>query len=218
MALTRWRWAALAAVATILALLSFGLVPASDACLAAAASPWAAFQQVSTPEAAEALLRACGGDSLRQGMRIDALAFVPSFTAFLLATLWALRPSHLIGLAAIALLSVGVLADQIEGFRLLALIDADGGSATMVAAANRATFAKELFLALATGVIGLAMFVVRGWHRYTGALVVAAAAIAVASTLTHQPNSTALGVAWLVLAIVALVSAVPREAETAPRS
>ena len=211
MTMTRWRWAALAAVATVLTGLSFGLVPASDACRTVAAHPWAEFQQVATPQAAEALLRACGGDRLRSGMWIDALAFIPVYAAFLLAVLWAARPQHLVGLAMIALLAVGVIADQIEGFRLLALIDAHGGTVPMVAAANRATFAKELFLALATGVLGLAVFAMQGWRRYAGALVVAGAAVIVATLMTQKSTAEGMLAAWLTLAIVALISAVRNE-------
>ena len=121
MAMTRWRWAALAAVATVLTGLSFGLVPADDACRAVAAHPWAAFQMVSTPKAAGDLLRLCGAERLRSGMWIDALAFIPAYAAFLMATSWAARPPHLVALTMVSLLAVGVFADQIEGARLLAL-------------------------------------------------------------------------------------------------
>ncbi|UVO55567.1 hypothetical protein [Sphingomonas sp. SUN039] len=209
--MTRWRWAALAAVATILTGLSFGLVPASDACRAVAAHPWAEFQQVATPHAATTLIDACGAGRLRSGMWIDALAFIPVYAAFLLASLWAARPQHLVGLAMVALLSVGVFADQIEGFRLLAMIDANGGTTAMVAAANRATFAKELFLAAATGAVGLAVFGMRDWRRYAGALVVAGAAIVVVALFTHRPTAPVMLVLWLTLAVVALTGALRSE-------
>ena len=217
MPVTRWQWAALAAVATVLTGLSFGLIPSGDACRAVAASPWVAFQHVATTQAAETLLRACGEDHLRSGMWLDALAFTPAYAAFLLATLWAARPPHLIALAMIALLVVGVLADEIEGVRLLALIDANGGAAPLIAAANRASFAKDLFLALTTGAVGLAVFGVRGWRRYAGALVVAGAAVTVAAVVMHKPTAAGVLALWLTLAVVAVVSAVKREAPGKPR-
>ena len=212
MPVTRWQWAALAAVATVLTGLSFGLIPSGDACRAVAASPWVAFQHVATTQAAETLLRACGADQLRSGMWLDALVFIPVYAAFLLAMLWAARPAHVVGLAMIALLMVGVLADEIEGVRLLALIDANGGTAPMIAAANRASFAKDLFLALTTGAVGFAVFGVRGWRRYAGALVVAGAAVTATTVVMHKPTATGMLALWLTLAVVAVVSAVRREA------
>jgi hypothetical protein len=206
--MTRWRWAALAAVATILTGLSFGLVPASDGCRAVAAHPWADFQQIGSVEAARKLIGACGADRLRRGMWIDALAFIPAYSAFLLAVLWAARPSQNIAQWVLVLLAVGVIADQVEGFRLLALIDADGGTSAMVAVANRATIAKEMFLALATGTVGWALSGHRDWRRVAGLAAATAAAIAAAAALMHVPSAMFMLLAWLILATVALVGAV----------
>jgi hypothetical protein len=210
---TRWRWAALAAVAAILTGLSFGLVPASDACRAVAAQPWAEFQQVGTVEAARTLIDACGGDRLRSGMWIDALAFIPAYSAFLLTVLWATRPTQNKALWVIVLLGIGVVADQFEGVRLLALIDGQGGTAPLVAAANRATMAKELFLALATGAVGWAVCTLGGWRRSAGTLVMAGAALVIVALFVHYPTAPVMLAAWLTLAVVAMMSAVRGQAE-----
>jgi hypothetical protein len=210
--MTRWRWAALAAVLTVATGLSFGLVPASDACRAVAAHPWAEFQQVRSVEAARRLIEACGADRLRRGMWIDALAFIPAYSAFLLTVLWAARPTQDKALWVIVLLGVGVIADQIEGVRLLALIDAQGGTAPLVVAANRATMAKELFLALATGAVGWAVCTLGGWRRSAGALVMAGAALVIVALVAHFPTAPVMLAAWLTLAVVAIMSAVRGQA------
>ena len=143
-------------------------------------------------------------------MWIDAMAFIPVYSIFLLAVLWAARPSQNIALWMLVLLAVGVVADQVEGFRLLALIDAEGGTTAMVGAANRATIAKELFLAMATGAVGWALTGLGGWRRHAGALVVAGAVAVVVAVFAHWPTAPIMLALWLMLALVALIGAIQR--------
>jgi hypothetical protein len=190
--------------------ISFGLVPSSEACRAVAPHPWAAFQQISSVEQARTILAACQADHLRAGMWIDALAFIPVYAAFLLAAFWAARARHIVALIGVAMLAVGIVADEIEGLRLLGIIDSGATSQALILAANRATFGKDLFLGLATATAGLAFWMMPGWVRAAGALMIAAAVAAVVSTMLGQSNALLMLIAWLTILFVALAKSVAK--------
>lgn len=206
--MTRWRWAALAALVTVAAGIGFS-IEYTEPCSYFTRNPWADFQDVRTTARAAQLVTVCAAE-LRRGMLLDAMAFIPAFTAFLLASLWAVRPPRALALATVALLAVGVITDQVEGIRLLALIDAGGHEAAILSAANKASFAKILFLALATAGVAIAVLRDRRWRSIGGGLAALAALAAVAMTLANRQGSATLGLAWLALAVVALVQSLRR--------
>jgi hypothetical protein len=211
--MTIWRWAALAALLTVAVALAFAAIPGIGAC--GASGSWVAFQKVSSVAAVDAMVRPdCAHafvPALRQSMWFDALVFMPVYGAFLALTFRALKPlPRLAGLAGAAALMLGLVADQVEGFRLLAILDAMPGTQAMIDGANAATFAKKICLSFATLVIGLLVIRDRGAVRLFGAVAAASAlAVALASLASNlgdigEPVSQyGLLVAWLALAFVA---------------
>lgn len=208
--MTLWRAAAVAALLTILVALSFGLVPGINACGPEAS--WIAFQKVDSPAAVAKLIcnQPAFVHALRTSMWLDALIFIPVYAVFLGLVFRALRPvPRPIWLLGMAALTVGIVADQIEGFRLLAILDALPGTQAMTDAVNAATLGKKLGLSLITLLIGLLLLRDRGTVRILGAFVaLGGLAAAIASfgvslgAYGALINQYGLLIAWLALAIV----------------
>jgi hypothetical protein len=211
--LTLWRAASATALLTILVALAFPAVPGINAC--GASGSWVAFQMVSSVAAVTAMIRPdCANafvPALRHSMWLDSLAFIPVYGAFLALVLFALKPlSRVAWLAATVALAIGIVADQVEGFRLLAILDALPGTDAMIDGANAATLAKKLGLSLATLMIGLLLLRERGAGRWLGAIA-ALGGLAVTLASIGTPFGTdgqmisqyGLLIAWLALAIVA---------------
>jgi hypothetical protein len=208
--LTLWRAAAVAALLTILVALGFGFVPGINACGPEAS--WVAFQKVDSPAAVAKLI--CGQPAfvpaLRASMWLDALVFIPAYAAFLGLVFGALRPvPRPIWLLGMFALVMGVVADQIEGFRLLAILDALPGTQNMTDAVNAATLGKKLGLSLITLLIGLLLLRDHGAVRLLGAVIalggLAAAIASFGGSLGAYGvliNQYGLLIAWLALAIV----------------
>jgi hypothetical protein len=212
-ALTLWRVAAVAALLTIIVALSFPAIPGITAC--DKAGSWVAFQMVSSVAAVNAMI---GPDcakafalALRRSMWLDSLVFIPAYGAFLGLVLGALRRRSInVWLAGIASLAIGIAGDQVEGFRLLAIIEALPGTETMIDSVNTATLVKKLGLSVTTGLIGLLLTRERGAMRLlgfiiaTGGLAVLAASVSTSfGDAGEQISQYGLLVAWLALAIVA---------------
>jgi hypothetical protein len=205
-----WRAAAVAALLTILVALGFGFVPGINACGPEAS--WIAFQKVDSPAAVAKLIcdQPAFVAALRTSMWLDALVFIPVYAAFLGLVFRALRPvPRPIWLLGMASLTVGVVADQIEGVRLLAILSALPGTQAMTDAVNAATLGKKLGLSLVTLLIGLLLLRDHGAARILGAFTALgglAAAIASfrGSLGAHGVliNQFGLLTAWLALAIV----------------
>ncbi len=210
--MTIWRWAAVAALLTIFVALGFAVVPGINAC--GASGSWVAFQKVADVAAVNAMIRTdCAGafvPALRQSMWLDSLIFIPVYGAFLALALCALRPlPRFVWPAGIAVLAIGIAADQVEGVRLLAILDALPGTQMMIDSANTATFVKKICLSLVTLLIGVILVRERGAVRLLGA-VTALGGLAVVLASIGSPFGDAgeqisqfgLLFAWLALAIV----------------
>lgn len=211
--MTRWHKAGIAAFAAIAVSAAFGFIPGSETCPAHPPLPaWGAFQKIeSVAEAQAFLIGDCPG-ALKLGMAFDALVFIPVYAAFLLFVASAARAPRPLWIAALAMLAIGISADEIEGLRLLGIIDANGGTATTIIAANAATWTKDLLLALATVPVGLAVYESGGWRRVSGGIATLGAAVAATGAVMAFPGLPALAVAWLTLAITAWVMMVSRAA------
>jgi hypothetical protein len=208
--LSLWRAAAVAALLTILVALSFGLVPGINACGTEAS--WIAFQKVGSPAAVAKLIcdQPAFVAALRKSMWLDALVFIPVYATMLGLAFGALRPvPRPIWLLGVAALTIGIIADQVEGFRLLAILDALPGTQAMTDAVNAATLGKKLGLSLITLLIGLLLARDSGPMRAFGAFIalggLAAAIASFGSALGAYRaliNQYGLLIAWLALAIV----------------
>jgi hypothetical protein len=211
--MTIYRWAAVAALLTIIVALAFPAISGIGAC--GKSGSWVAFQMVASVAEVNAMIRPdCANafvPALRKSMWLDSLAFIPVYAAFLGLVLYTLKPMPRIAwLLGITVLTIGVVADQVEGFRLLAILDALPGTEAMIVNANAATLAKKLGLSLATLVIGLLLIRERSAVRlFGGVTAVGGLAVVLASVGVsfgaHEQLISKFGllIAWLVLAIVA---------------
>ncbi len=210
--MTIWRWAAVAALLTITVAFAFAAIPGIGAC--GATGSWVAFQKVSDVAAVNAMIRPDCAEAfvpaLRQSMWLDSLVFIPVYAAFLALALCALRPlPRFVWPAGIALLAIGLVADQVEGIRLLAILDALPGTQMMIDSANAATFAKKICLSLVTLMIGLLLVRERRAMRLLGAITALGGLAVVFASLGNsfgdageQISQYGLLIAWLALAIV----------------
>jgi len=103
-----------------------------------------------------------------KGLWLDGVAFIPSYTAFLvLAALALRRPAPRLALAAIVAVLMAGLLDEIEGGLLYAILRDLPGSPTLIALLYGEVRAKFALLALGVLLIGW-LFVV---HRRPGMIV-----------------------------------------------
>jgi hypothetical protein len=211
--MTAWRWATLGAVLTIAVGSLFGLVPGIDACgPATGAGQWATFQTIRSVADVQAMIRAdCAAafvPALRMSMALDALAFIPAFTLLLASALIALKPPRWLLLTGLMALAGGFIADQLEGVRLLAILNDLPGTSGGVQAVVFAHIVKKFMLALATGLVGVALLQIAGWRRWVGFIVLLGALAAMANTIaSFAGGESGLLVSWLALAVVAVAGA-----------
>jgi hypothetical protein len=210
--MTLWRWCALFGVLTIVIALSFALVPDISACgPAKGAGQWVDFQNINRAADVATLIRPDCADrfvpALRASMWLDAVVFIPIYGSFLILAMGALRggKNALLTAAFVALIG-GMIADQIEGIRLLAILAALPGTDMMAAGVAHARGAKQVLLALATLLIGATMIGKTGWLKAAGGVIAAVSLLAIAGTMFRlDAGGVGLLIGWLGLAIVALV-------------
>lgn len=212
--MTAWRWAALGAAATIFIGMSFGMVPGIDACgPPSGAGPWATFQTIASVADVRAMIRPdCAATfvpALRMSMWLDSLAFIPAFTLLLSAVVIAIRPPRWLLIGTLIILAGGAIADQLEGFSLLAILNALPGTADGVSSVVTAHIVKKCLLALTTAGVGLAVMLVPGWRRLAGGIALLGGLAALANLVVHIGGGEAgLLVSWLALSVVAVAGAV----------
>lgn len=210
--INRWRWPAIGAVATIVIALSFALVPGINACGShGATGSWVAFQKVTSVYEVQQLIRPqCAPQlvpALRASMWLDALAFIPAYGLMLGSLLLTLTSARWLRFAGLLLLGGGMLADQIEGVTLLAILDNLPGFDEQVLGLIFTHAAKELLLASATAVVAAAALPLGGWRRGAAILALIAALAAIGLIVIIPPlAATAMLVAWLALAAISLGS------------
>ena len=186
-----WRTTALAGLAVIACLVVFRLIPNLASCGPdQGLGPVMAFELAARPADFAALFGAdpCRGPliaAMRRMLWIDALAFIPAYSALLVFPLVALRGNGpKLAAAAIAAIIAAALFDEFEGVQSFAILanlsanaPADPASIALLIPAVRAKFA---LLALATMAIGWLLAREGGWARLSGLVVTAGAALMIA--------------------------------------
>lgn len=211
--MTAWRWAALGGTATILIGLGFGQVPGIGACGAGdGPSIWGGFQNITSVADVRAYIRPDCADAfipaLRSSMWLDALAFIPAFTLFLGALVVAARPPRWHLRVTLVLLAAGFIADQLEGYNLLSILNAFPGTEADVRGVIMANAAKNVLLPLATAGVALAVMRLPGWRRWVGLLTLLGALAALTRSVTDfPPGELGMLVSWLMLAALAVYGA-----------
>ncbi len=212
--MTPWRLSMIGAIATLLVGLAFRFVPNIDACgPAQGAGQWVDFQNIDSINTVADLIRPeCEAGiipALKASMWLDALVFIPAYMLFLGALLIALHPPRWLLFTGLSLLLMGMLADQLEGYRLLGILNAVPGNVDDIRAVIHMRTAKELLLQLATTSIGLMLLPLWGWRKMVGgAILLVCTASLIATIAGLGIGEWGLLLAWLMLTIVALCSQV----------
>lgn len=214
---TAWRLSVLAGVIAFACSFVFGGIPGLVACGSFAGSgqygPILAFELARTPADIAALFgsgtcRATLIDAQVKGLWLDALGFIPSYTAFLaLAAIaasrgWARR-------AIIAMLLIAGLSDEIEGLVMWRIMGNLPGSDGQLGALYWAVHVKFALLAIGTTLIGLELIrTLRLWPMLFGLVITVGGAAAIYGFWT-LPNSMMMAgftYAWFAVLVTAIVA------------
>jgi hypothetical protein len=215
-----WRCAG-AGLITLIIGYYFGIIPNIDGCAVAggeqALGSIMAFEIVRTPDDVAALFGSepCTGPflaAMRHATWVDALGFIPAYSAFLICALLALRHygGSLSGIGVAAILGAAFF-DQVEGMWLFAIMADLPGNQGLINWLIPAVRVK--FLLLGIGAIAIGVLLTR--HRGLGFLfgpVIALGGLASTSLMIGDQYVavTVLGntVAWLALFLAAALFAV----------
>lgn len=214
---TAWRLCVLAGLIAFYCSWSFGRIPGLIACGPAPSglSPIIAFELARTPADIAALF---GADPCRStlvaaqwtGLRLDALGFIPSYTAFLiLAAIAASRGRFRI--VTVAALAVAGISDEIEGVVMGNIMKALPGTQTQLDQLYWAVHIKFGLLALGTTLIGLAIVRLGGLiPLLAGAVVWIGGMVAIYGfgELPGPVMMQAFTIAWFALLATAIVAAI----------
>jgi hypothetical protein len=214
---TAWRLCALAGFATLLASTAFGWVPGLKACgPSGGAGAIIAFELARAPATLAALFgsQPCTSTLLaaqRSALWLDALGFIPAYTAFLALGGWALRRADRLALITVAVFLVAGLCDEIEGVTMFALMSPLPGADWLFTPLFWAVRTK--FALLGMGEILLAAALVRGsWLGKIAAVPLFGGGLVslwFLFTAAHDPlMMKAHSYAWAALLVVAIVAAI----------
>lgn len=208
-----WRLAALAGVAVLAFTFIFGAIPGIDAC-GGEGDAILRFEFVTNPAEVAALFPASCRDvhSLAQyrGLWIDAMGFIPVYSAFLILQLFALDREAKSSPAKLAI--IGVLAaaasDQIEGIQLFRILDDLPGTQAMIDVLMPAVRIKFALLSLVTITIGALHLRFTWWRKALGAAAIVGGLLSIGglfSDIGLVVQGSALG--WTALLIAAVLLA-----------
>lgn len=214
--MTIWRGASLAGLIAMAISIMFGMIPEIDAC-GLPGEPIINFEFVRTPAELAALFpdkcRDVHVAAQRQGLWLDALAFIPSYTAFLVLSLAALRREDGAGAGKLALLGIGMtivaaLCDEFEGVQLFRLLDSLPGSQATIDLLIPAVRLKFALLAMAVTIAGYLHLKRPGWRKAAGAIIAVGGMFALIG-LFHDRVwlMSANALAWLLLLALNIVQA-----------
>lgn len=227
-----WRWCLAAGLAALACAWGFGRIPGLVACgPGAGANPILAFEFARTPADVARLFgaepcRSTLAAAQRTGLWLDALGFIPAYTAFLCLAAWA--AGRQLAWPVIAALLVAALSDEIEGALLFAVLHGLPGDEATLDALAWAVGLKFLLLGLATlAIAALLLGQWRGfrWSEWTVARIVGGlgvgylAVAALRGYFADAPGAMTTGFAgaWFVLLLVATFGAAwPWRAPYAP--
>jgi len=214
---TAWRLSVLAGLIAFACSFAFGKIPGLIACGTFVGSgqlgPILAFELARTPGDVAALF---GGGACRStfvsaqntGLWLDALGFIPSYTAFLvLAAIaasrgWAQR-------AIVAMLLIAGLSDEIEGLFMWRIMSDLPGTPAQLHGLWWAVHVKFGLLAIGTTLIGLELIrALKQWPMLFG-LVIAVGGAAAVYGFWLLPNTMMMAgftYAWFAILVTAIVA------------
>lgn len=208
-----WIACALIGVVTIAISIGFGMIPNIAGCGdVGRAGSIIAFELVRTPADVAALFGQppCTGpfvEAMRLATWIDALAFIPAYSAFLITGLLALRPNgRIVSLAGIAAILLAALFDEIEGVQLFRIMADLPGRQPVIDLLIPLVRGKFALLGLGALAIGWLLAKPGGVGRITGLLVTIGGALTMVG-LYGDDNARFLtlgsAISWLTLLGVA---------------
>jgi len=214
---TAWRLSVLAGLVAFACSFAFGKIPGLVACGTFAGSgqlgPILAFELARTPGDVAALFgsgacRATLVGAQNAGLWLDALGFIPSYTAFLvLASIAASRGR--VQRAIVAILLVAGLSDEIEGAIMWRIIGNLPGTPGQLDALWWAVHIKFALLALATTAVGLALLgKFRLWPMLFGLIITVGGAAAIYGfwSLPNAMMTAGFTYAWFAILVTAIVA------------
>ena len=211
---TAWRGCAAAGIVAFICSASFGRIPGMVACGPdAVINPIIAFEFARTPADIIALFGSepCTATLVaaqKTGLLLDALGFIPFYTAFLILAAIAAGSQRRIQMAMIAIFLVAAVSDQIEGGLLYAILRDLPGTPALFGLLWWAVHVK--FALLALGTFGFSVLFA-GRSRLGGpfgAIIGFGGLIALYGLVTsaHDRMMTGFLLAWVSLLIVALIA------------
>jgi hypothetical protein len=214
---TAWRLSVLAGLIAFVCSFAFGKIPGLVACGAFAGSgqlgPILAFELARIPADVAALFgsgacRATLVDAQVKGLWLDALGFIPSYTAFLVLAAVAASRGR-VQRAIVAMLVIAGLSDEIEGLVMWRIMGNLPGTDGQLGALYWAVHVKFALLAIGTTLIGLELIrTTRLWPMLFG-LVVAVGGGAAIYGFWSLPNAMMMAgftYAWFALLVTAIVA------------
>ncbi|MEO5492728.1 MAG: hypothetical protein ABIR08_01730 [Sphingomonas sp.] len=214
---TAWRLCVLAGLIAFVISWSFGRIPGLIACgpVSGGLSPIIGFELARTPADIAALF---GVEPCRStlvgaqwtGLWLDALGFIPSYSAFLILAAIAASRGQL-RMAIVAMLVVAALSDEVEGLVMGGIMKALPGTQVQLDQLYWAVRIKFGLLALATALIGLAIVRLGGLMPLLLGAIVWIGGMAAIYGFGELPGPVmmqAFTIAWFALLATAIVAAV----------
>lgn len=214
---TAWRLCVLAGLIAFACSWGFGRIPGLVACgpVPGGLSPIIGFELARTPADVAALF---GVDPCRSalvaaqwtGLWLDALGFIPSYTAFLIFAAIAASRGRLRA-AVIAMLVLAGLSDEVEGLVMGGIMKALPGTQAQLGQLYWAVHIKFGLLALGTTLIGLAIVRLGGLIALLAGAVVWIGGMAAIYGFGELPGPVmmqAFTIAWFGLLATALIASI----------
>lgn len=176
--MTIWRWATLAGLAVLAIATGFGMIPGIHAC-GLPGEPILEFEFVrSTADVLSRFPDHCRNvhlEAQENGLWLDALGFIPTYSAFLILTLIGLKreggyAERLAG-PAILLVLVAACSDQFEGAQLFGILGSFPGTQEIIDRLTPAVYLKFALLSVATFTIGAFHLHQASWRKLLGAFI-----------------------------------------------
>lgn len=211
---TAWRGCAAAGIVAFICSSSFGRIPGMATCGPdGGLGPIIAFEFARTPADVVALFGSepCTSTLVaaqKAGLLLDALGFIPFYTAFLMLAVVAIDAQSWIKRALIVILLIAALGDQMEGALMYAILRDLPGTPALLDMLWWPVHVK--FALLALGTIGIAEILVHGrWLPRLSAGVIALGGFLALTGLLVMPSSWMMSgflLAWVTLLVAALIA------------
>ena len=214
---TAWRLSVLAGLIAFVCSFTFGQIPGLVACGTFAGSgqlgPILAFELARTPGDVAALFgsgtcRATLVGAQVNGLWLDALGFIPSYTAFLVLAAIAASRGRL-QRTIVAILLVAGLSDEIEGVFMWRIMGDLPGTPAQLHGLWWAVHVKFALLAIGTTLIGLELIrTLRLWPMLFGLVITVGGAAAIYGfwSLPNAMMMAGFTYAWFALLVTAIVA------------